>query len=218
MPQRACFFLVAVAITITSIGCGPTVSSDPKIVGSVTRFKPVTITPTERYEKPKYTPTQKVPGEWRPPRWAEKSWKAIVIHHSLTNKGNAAIFDRYHRSEHHWKMIGYDFVIGNGKGSGNGQVEVTERWKQQIPGAHCGGTPGNWANVDGIGICLVGDFSKSQPTWSQMHSLARLIRFLQGRYNIPKSRIYGHRDTPGYTNGTKCPGNFPMYKLKKMLR
>ena len=127
-------------------------------------------------------------------------------------------FDRYHRDDHKWKGIGYDFVIGNGNGSGNGQVEVTFRWKQQIAGAHCGGTLNNWANEDGIGICLVGDFTKSVPTYRQMDSLAKLVRFLQARYKIPKSRIYGHRTTPGYNNGTKCPGKyFPMAKLKKML-
>jgi hypothetical protein len=159
-----------------------------------------------------------IPRQWLPsPQVAERRWTAIVIHHSLTNSGNAAIFDNYHRNGHNWKGVGYDFVIGNGSGSGDGQVEVTFRWLQQIAGAHCGGTPGNWANESAIGICLVGDFTYKSPTSRQMQSLVKLIRFLQQRYNIPKSRIYGHRDTPGYTGGTRCPGNFPMASLKSML-
>jgi len=73
---------------------------------------------------------------------------AIVIHHSATENGNAAIFDRMHREHNHWDGVGYDFVIGNGTNSGDGEVEVTFRWQGQIAGAHCGGTIGNWANID----------------------------------------------------------------------
>jgi len=159
-----------------------------------------------------------VPRSWFPPKSREKGWKAIVIHHSGTEGGNATIFDRWHREGNHWEGVGYDFVIGNGTNSGDGEVEVTFRWREQIAGAHVGGTSGNWANKDAIGICLVGDFTKTVPTNRQMQSLVKLIRFLQKQYSIPKSRIYGHRDTPGYTGGSVCPGrNFPMAKLKSML-
>ena len=91
----------------------------------------------------------------------EKKWTAIVIHHSGTKNGDTAIFDKWHRENNHWEGVGYDFVIGNGSNSGDGQVEVTYRWQKQVTGAHCGGTPGNWANKDGIGICLVGDFNQT---------------------------------------------------------
>jgi hypothetical protein len=157
------------------------------------------------------------PGYWLPPAGVEKNWTAIVIHHSATDTGNSAIFDKWHREGNHWEGVGYDFVIGNGTDSGDGQVEVTFRWREQIAGAHCGGTAGNWANKDGIGICLVGNFDRKAPTAKQMQSLLELIRFLQRRYKIPKSRIYGHKTTPG-ARVTNCPGNkFPMSKLKSML-
>jgi hypothetical protein len=139
------------------------------------------------------------------------------VHHSATREGNAAIFDKWHREENGWAGVGYHFVIGNGNGSGDGEVEPTYRWRGQSTGAHCGGTPGNWANEEGIGICLVGDFNRSSPTIKQMDSLVRLIRFLQQRYNIPKSRIYGHGTTPG-AHITDCPGDrFPMSRLKANL-
>ena len=159
-----------------------------------------------------------IPQTWFPPRNAEKKWTAIIIHHSATKSGNSAIFDKWHKESKHWNGVGYDFVIGNGTDSFDGQVEVTYRWKEQKTGAHCGGTPGNWANVDGIGICLVGDFSKAPPTGREMQSLVKLVRFLQSRYNIPKSRIYGHSNTPGYTGGSVCPGRyFNMQELKSSL-
>jgi N-acetyl-anhydromuramyl-L-alanine amidase AmpD len=158
------------------------------------------------------------PQGWVPSSAVEKKWTAIIIHHSGTKNGDSAIFDKWHRENNHWNGVGYDFVIGNGSDSGNGEVEVTYRWQKQVTGAHVGGTPGNWANRDGIGICLVGDFSKSQPTSAQMQSLVKLVRFLQSRYGIPKNRIYGHKDTPGAGTVTDCPGrNFPMNWLKSQV-
>lgn len=157
------------------------------------------------------------PKEWLPPADVEKKWTAIVIHHSATETGNAAIFDRMHREENHWDGVGYDFVIGNGSNSGDGEIEVTFRWREQLAGAHCGGTPDNWANIDAVGICLVGNFDYGVPSTKQMQSLVELVRFLQQRYGIPTNRIYGHRNTPG-ARITDCPGNlFPMARLKSLL-
>jgi hypothetical protein len=138
------------------------------------------------------------------------------LHHSGTENGNATIFDKWHREGNHWEGVGYDFVIGNGTNSGDGEVEVTFRWSEQRTGAHCK-TPDNWANESAVGICLVGNFEQSVPTARQMQSLIKLIGFLQTRYGISKSRIYGHNTTPG-AQRTACPGKrFPMARLKAML-
>ncbi|MHC4543212.1 MAG: peptidoglycan recognition protein family protein [Planctomycetota bacterium] len=157
-----------------------------------------------------------IPRDWYPPSRLEKKWEAIIVHHSATSTGNTAIFDKKHREENHWQGIAYDFVIGNGTDSGNGQIEVTFRWRGQLTGAHCK-TPNNWGNEKGIGICLVGNFDYTSPTTRQMQSLAKLVRFLQNRYRIPKSRVYGHGSTPG-ARVTDCPGRrFPIARLKSML-
>jgi hypothetical protein len=146
---------------------------------------------------------------------SERRWTAIVVHHSATDRGDAAAFGREHE-ERGWEGVGYDFVIGNGTGSGDGEVEVTFRWLQQKTGAHCK-TPNNWANEEAVGICLVGDFTKRAPTARQMRSLEALVEFLQKRYGIRKSRIYGHRNTPR-AHETECPGRyFPMSRLKSAL-
>jgi len=171
-------------------------------------------------QPPKPKPTidvGEIPPAWLPAPYLEKKWTAIIIHHSGTKDGNAAIFDKWHREGNHWEGVGYDFVIGNGTDSPDGHVEVTFRWTNQQTGAHCGGTPGNWANVEGIGICLVGNFNHTSPSPRQMQSLVNLVRFLQNRYGIPKSRIYGHRTTPG-ARETECPGrNLSIAKLKSIL-
>ena len=175
--------------------------------GTATKIKPpkstVNITPN-------------VPRGWIPPSRLEKKWAAIIIHHSVTKDGNAAIFDKYHKEKRHWAGVGYDFVIGNGRDSGDGQVEVTFRWDEQKVGAHCKSS-NNWANREAVGICLVGDFSRKSPTKRQMQSLAKLVQFLRHRYKIPKRQIYGHNTTPG-AKPTKCPGRyFPMARFKAML-
>ncbi|MGD0573376.1 MAG: peptidoglycan recognition family protein [Sedimentisphaerales bacterium] len=154
-----------------------------------------------------------VPSSWMPTH-TERAWSAIIIHHSATTEGNATIIDKWHRENNGWNGVGYDFVIGNGTNSGDGEVEPTYRWRGQLTGAHCGGTPGNWANEEGIGICLIGDFDHSAPTSRQMESLAKLIRFLQQRYHIPKSRVFGHGSVPG-GHVTDCPGKrFPWNWLR----
>ncbi len=175
------------------------------------------VQPTDvRPEQTSRNIDRNVPREWYPPSWREKGWEAIIIHHSATGNGNTAIFDKKHREENHWEGVAYDFVIGNGTDSGDGEVEVTFRWREQIAGAHCK-TPNNWGNEEGIGICLVGNFNYTSPTARQMQSLAKLVRFLQNRYRILTSRIYGHGTTPG-AHVTDCPGRkFPMAWLKSRL-
>jgi len=140
-------------------------------------------------------------------------WKTIVIHHSATAKGGAATFDKSHR-ERGWDELGYHFVIGNGSDTPDGFIEVGSRWHKQKHGAHCK-TPDNYFNDHGIGICLVGDFTKSRPTRRQMESLTRLTRFLTGTCNIPESRVTTHG---AVTHKTACPGtNFPLGALQRAL-
>ena len=208
---KFCIFLISVALI--GGGCFYEEAPAPVITGEYySPVRPVVVS-----ARPAVVSRPDVPAEWIPTGGGERRWTAIIIHHSATAKGNMAVFDKEHRETMHWEGIGYDFVIGNGTGSGDGQVEVTFRWTQQKVGAHVGATPGNWANEQGIGICLVGDFNRTSPSRRQMQSLTRLVSFLQKRYNIPSSRIYGHGTTAG-AKATDCPGrNFPMARFKANL-
>lgn len=195
----------------------------PQITGEVQT--PVFIGMHERIQDPeeikKTAQELGVPVEWIPLQEKEHSWLAIIIHHSATEKGNAAYFNKEHIGRRddfgeNWLGIGYDFVIGNGTMSGNGEIETTFRWTQQLTGAHCK-TGDNWANSYGIGIVLVGNFDESNPTGNQIEALVKLVGHLQKRYNIPINDIYGHGKTPG-GHATKCPGqNFNIAEFKKML-
>ena len=218
MTKLNLLLFIAVTFFVLLTGCGGE-NYTPAITGTerirVVKSDDIPVIPEKTTS---HVSKRTAPWAWYPPKAVEKkSWKAIMIHHSATRKGNAATFDDHHRNVNHWKGIGYDFVINNGYGKSDGVVEVTFRWKEQIPGAHVGGTAGNWANKDGIGICLVGDFSKRAPSKKQMKSLTKLVSFLQKRYNIPKYKVYGHKDTPG-AGITNCPGrHFPMASFKRSL-
>jgi len=144
-----------------------------------------------------------------PPR----HWRYIVIHHSATEAGGAAAFDRYHRLVRGWKALGYHFVIGNGTQTGDGEIEASVRWKLQQPGSHAGVAE---FNELGIGICLVGNFDEAQPTALQMRALECLVRHLMRRYAIPAGRVLGHRECPGAA--TDCPGrHFDMDAFRALL-
>jgi N-acetylmuramoyl-L-alanine amidase len=207
--RKTVFLLLAI---FGLAGCAPE-DQPPRIVYDYETKAPPTVLPPATKPTVSLPSTGLVPNGWMPSR-SERAWSAIIIHHSATDEGNATIIDKWHRENNGWNGVGYDFVIGNGTNSGNGEVEPTYRWRGQLTGAHAGGTPGNWANEEGIGICLVGNFDSTTPTSQQMASLAKLVRFLQQRYRIPKSRVFGHGSTPG-GHVTDCPGRrFPMAWLK----
>jgi len=211
-------FIVGICLFVIA-GCAYREEPVPRIVSSPTVSGPASIQPRGKAVEPRadiQRIDRNIPSDWLPPSGSERQWTAIVIHHSGTSSGNAAVFDKWHREGKNWDGVGYDFVIGNGSDSDDGEVEATFRWREQRTGAHCK-TPDNWANESAVGICLVGDFNNMTPSSRQIQSLMELVSFLQNRYGIPKNRIYGHNTTPG-ARATDCPGKkFSMARLKSML-
>lgn len=202
-----------VVTTLLLVGCQSQTSMvgelpSPNFSGPVAVIQPmpqpvaprprVALAPVQPKIQPR-TPIAGIPREWIP-NVPARSWQAIVIHHSATPAGGAMRFDREHR-EKGWDELGYDFVIGNGTDTGDGQIEVGSRWVKQKVGAHAK-TPDNWYNEHAIGICLVGNFMDDRPTPAQMKSVAKLVAFMMRTYHIPASRVVGHGDT----KQTECPG------------
>ncbi len=141
-------------------------------------------------------------------------WTHIVLHHSATRTGGAKRFDKHHRVSNGWDELGYHFVIGNGTDTPDGYVEVGPRWNKQKHGAHCK-TANNYFNEHGIGICLVGDFTRTRPTPRQLASLQRLLKFLARECRITADRVAAHRSVTGRT---QCPGGlFPLRALRRAL-
>jgi len=101
-------------------------------------------------------------------------WKYIVIHHSATNVGNARRLDYFHRKIRHMpRGLAYHFLIGNGHGLGEGDIEIGPRWTKQQAGGH---VRSEAFNEIALGICLVGNFEKKPPSRKQLDSLVALTR------------------------------------------
>lgn len=146
-------------------------------------------------------------------------WKYIIVHNSGTRQGNAKAFDNYHKKVR--KMpngLAYHFVIGNGTSSGNGEIEIGNRWVRQINGGH---VASDYLNNIAIGICFVGDFNRDVPTQAQTEALKELIDYLRrrcGKTSEGKNiSVKGHRQIN--PKPTDCPGNrFPLKWLNSTFK
>lgn len=115
----------------------------------------------------------------------------IAIHHSLTLQGSSEAFARYHVGHNGWPGIGYTYVILK-----DGTIDFCN--DIDVKSAHVG----NFNNKS-IGICLVGDFRKENPTKEQLQAAADLcMMLLDVAENIKE--IKGHLDFKGY-EWKECP-------------
>ena len=148
-------------------------------------------------------------------RWERsysKKISQIVVHHTaLPVRGDArtplervrALYD-YHANSNGWGDIGYHFLIDE-----QGQIYEGRSGGDYVVGGHvyCG-------NIGTVGIALLGDFDKEQPSQSQMRSLKELTIYLADKYKINLRRstlFHGRRVNPvsGHEDliSTACPGH-----------
>lgn len=114
----------------------------------------------------------------------------LVVHHSGTDGGTPESFAAYHTYALGWPGIGYHYVVAQ-----DGTVYKTNALS--TVSYHARG-----ANLNGVGICLVGDFNRKVPTQAQLHNLRGLLRVL--KLHLPKAELMLHREVPGAQ--TTCPG------------
>lgn len=101
--------------------------------------------------------------------------------------------------------IGYHFLI-------DGSGRIIEGRHAEVLGAHAGES-----NDGNIGIALMGDFNKQDPTTEQTASLRRLVSFLAIKYKkdpMQKGFLEGHR----HFNHTDCPGKNLFAHLDELRR
>ena len=127
--------------------------------------------------------------------------KYLIIHHSESSGGTVQFLKWYHVEKRKYNDVGYHYVICNGKPLGNwseGEDGMIQRGRaDDVVGAQARGH-----NRQSLGICLIGDFTKTKPTARQMKSLRRLCAKLCRKYNLSPDRIVGHNKL----NNTDCPG------------
>ena len=114
-------------------------------------------------------------------------WKYIYVHHSGTSQGDANSLAQNPNG------LCDHFVIGNGKGAEDGEIQIGPRWNSQQPPA---APPG----VDSIqpaciSICVVGDFDHSMPTPTQVRRLSQLVTTLQTQFRLGADKVIVLTDT-----------------------
>ena len=82
------------------------------------------------------------------------------------------------------------FVICNGDGGRDGEVQMTQTWNHQK--AIDTPPPGATLSSTAISVCVVGDFRHGRPTADQLRRLGQLVSALQVRLNIPPSAVFVH--------------------------
>lgn len=119
-------------------------------------------------------------------------WKYLYIHHSRTAAGNALTLGQPTGG------LADHFVIGNGDGCGDGEIQVGHRWDRQLPAA----APLGVSSIDAgcISLCLVGDFDHQRPTEVQVRRISQLINVLQSRFQIPAGQVF-MAEEPGSAAG-----------------
>jgi N-acetylmuramoyl-L-alanine amidase len=84
-------------------------------------------------------------------------------------------------------MVPDHFVIGNGDGAVDGEIQVGQRWNLQRPAGTFAGV--EKIREDCISICLIGDFDQTVPTPTQVRRLTQLVTTLQGRFRIGNENV-----------------------------
>ena len=112
-----------------------------------------------------------------PPR--QNFWTGILVRSSGTPAGDAASLAEQVRSR---GGLPDHFVIGNGQGMGDGEIQFTSRWAGQAPAASA-------QNQRWIVICVVGDRAAERPTEAQSARLKALTEALCSRLKIPRERV-----------------------------
>jgi len=137
--------------------------------------------------------------------------KNIILHHSLTKDSETVSWSAirfYHMHDLGWIDIGYHFGI---ELIGSKYEIITGRLLTQ-EGAHCSQ---DGMNRKSVGICFVGNFDIAEPPKPQWDLGLRLVSSLMDILDIPREKVYGHRNFAHYKT---CPGKlFDLDKFRGEL-
>ncbi len=186
-------------VTVAEVRAANGISSDLIRPGQELRIPQKTVSPAARqFSRGVVEATRRITVD-------KSRWQTIVGHHSGIDRGNAASYDRFHRRERRMENgLAYHFVIGNGRDSGDGEIEIGDRWLRQIQGGH---VRTHAVNMTSIGICVVGNFETRRPSVRQMAAFRELVDYLRNEVLAGKPVNFAvHREID--RNHTVCPGRF----------
>jgi len=117
-------------------------------------------------------------------------WNCIEIYYSGTKAGNIEQLASL-RGLANPEDINCHFVICNGLGADDGQIQTTEKWQRQwsiIPGRTWYGSPQT------IRICIIADGQTAHSTNLQIKRTEALVEALRRKFDIPPEYIYHPND------------------------
>lgn len=124
----------------------------------------------------------------------EAAWDSIEIYYSGTQSGNiqqvAFLCGMANPDD-----VNCHFVICNGLGGGDGQIQPTERWQRQEPVNRewLNHEPQSQSGGQTIFICVIADYESTRPTKLQIQTTKALVKGLCSRFDIQSESIH----TPG---------------------
>lgn len=129
----------------------------------------------------------------------------IVIHHTAmpsAQKTSILQIVSIHMKQHGWSSIAYQYLIMNGK--------IYKLHNDDDIAPHTADY-----NSSTIGICIHGNYSQEVLSESDKSKLIWLIRILQDKYKLDKSKVVKHGDL----NATECCGNnINLNEIRKCLK
>ena len=121
-----------------------------------------------------------------PRRW--RRWSQIEIDYSGTESGNIeqlASLSNADSPEH----VNYHFIICNGNGGRDGQIQATEKWERQSSGLPLVGTVDETTTDQTIYICVIADGEVVPQTDFQIKRTEALVEELSRKFNIQPDSI-----------------------------
>ncbi len=119
-----------------------------------------------------------------------KRWSCIEIYHSQTKAGNIQQLTSL-TGIGNPENLNYHFVICNGFGGQDGQIQTTQKWQKQwsiIPEKA-------WQNTNKtIRICVIAEPQTTPPTDLQRKRLEALVQTLQRKFYVESKYIYYPND------------------------
>lgn len=133
----------------------------------------------------------------------------LCIHHTASPSGNVVQFRKEHKARG-WRDIGYHYIIGNGHGADDGELQVGRPEAMEGSAVYS-------ANAGKLHISLVGQFDANspgctgKPSRAQFDTLGEWLLKKGHQYGLRSGAIKGHKEVTIPGHSTLCPGSlFPL--------
>ncbi len=113
------------------------------------------------------------------------TWNRIEVFYSNTTRGNLRELAILHGLQTGQDLNAH-FIVCNGLGAKEGQIQPTKRWQIQnpcLPDVRWRGT------ADTVRICVVADGISTIPTETQGTRTADLVKFLRRKFKISRKQV-----------------------------